>query len=197
VLRAAGMVAHDRWARHLAEPCSRFAILPGKRLAAFAATIAHESAGGTVLLENLNYSVGGLQATWPARFPPDVAAKLGRSTSQPADQEGIANRAYGGRMGNTLPGDGWRYRGRGLIQLTGRDAYRQAGAALGVDYEASPDLAAQEPHAALIAAWTWAEWKGCNALADTGNIEGWRRAINGGLNGLADVRKRYEAALVA
>jgi putative chitinase len=195
VLRAAGMVSYDRWARHLSEPCARFQILHGPRLAAFAATIAHESAGGVILSENLNYSVGGLQATWPTRFPASVAQKLGRAAGQVADQQGIAEIAYGGRMGNNQPGDGWKYRGRGLIQLTGRDAYRQAGDALGLDLEGNPDQAAQESHAALIAAWTWASWKGCNQKADAGDTKAWRRAINGGLNGLVDVERRYRAAM--
>lgn len=199
VLRAVGFVAFERWARHLAAPCERFAIRPGVRLAAFAATIAHESAGGTILTENLNYSVAGLQATWPARFPRDVAERLGRDDGRAAQQAAIANRAYASRMGNgaEASGDGWRYRGRGLIQLTGRDAYARAGAALLLPLEETPDLAADERHAAMIAAWTWAVWKGCNALADAGDVAAWRKAINGGHNGLADVRKRYAAALAA
>lgn len=197
VLRAAGMSDPDYWARHMAEPVARFGIHPGRRLAAFAATIAHESAGGTILRENLNYSVAGLQATWPTRFPPYLAEKYGRAPGKPADQQGIANHAYGGRMGNGPPesGDGWRYRGMGLIQLTGRDAYRQAGRALDLPLEANPDLAAAPQHAAAIAAWTWAAWKGCNAPADAENILEWRKRINGGLNGLEDVKRRYWAAL--
>lgn len=197
VLRAAGMADADYWARHLAEPVARFGIDRPRRLAAFAATIAHESAGGVVLRENLNYSVAGLMATWPNRFPPYIAEKYGRAPGKPADQQGIANYAYGGRMGNGPPetGDGWRYRGRSLIQLTGRDAYRRAGAALGLPLETDPELAVVPQNAALIAAWTWAAWKGCNAPADAENIIEWRRRINGGINGLEDVKRRYWAAL--
>lgn len=199
VLRAAGMVAYERWAGHLAAPCRRFAITPGRRLAAFAATIAHESAGGVRLVESLNYSPAGLRATWPSKFLAIEADMLGRRPGQDADQRGIAERAYGARMGNGPEGsgDGWRYRGRGLIQLTGRDAYRRAGAALSLDLEAKPELAAEEWAAALVAAWVWAAWKGCNDAADAGDVPKWRRLINGGLNGLADVRARYERALAA
>jgi putative chitinase len=199
VLRAAGMVAYERWAGHLAEPCRRFAITPGRRLAAFAATIAHESAGGTRLVESLNYTPAALMRTWPHRFPPSDAERMGRASDQPADQRAIAERAYGGRMGNAAEGhgDGWRFRGRGLIQITGRDGYRQAARATGLPLEDRPEIAEQEAEAGEIAAWVWAEWKRCNALADAGDIEGWRRAINGGLIGLADVRRRYEAALAA
>jgi putative chitinase len=199
VLKAAGFVEAEFWARHLAEPCQRFGIHPGRRLAAFAATVAHESANGQVLNENLNYSAAGLMKTWPNRFGGGLAERYGRTTGKPADQEGIANVAYGGRMGNGPPatGDGWAYRGRGLIQLTGRDAYRRAGAALGLPLEVTPAMAAEPQHAAAIAAWTWGAWKGCNPLADREDIEAWRRAINGGLNGLDDVRRRYRAALAA
>jgi putative chitinase len=85
----------------------------------------------------------------------------------------------------------------GLIQLTGRDAYRQAGAALNLPLETNPDMAASPQHAAVIACWTWAAWKGCNAPADREDIPEWRRRINGGVNGLEDVKRRYWAALAA
>lgn len=199
VLRAAGMKEPEFWAQALYQPCARFGIRPGKRLAAFAATIAHESADGLILVENLNYSVAGLQATWPARFPAELAQRIGRAPGKPADVQAIANYAYANRMGNGSPasGDGWKYRGRGLVQITGRDAYRQAGRALGIPLEDEPDLATRVDHAAAIAAWVWGPWKGCNEPADRGAVEEWRRRINGGLNGLDDVRRRYERALSA
>lgn len=197
VLKAAGFVEAEFWARHLAEPCQRFGIHPGRRLAAFAATVAHESANGQVLRENLNYSAAGLLKTWPDRFDGDLAEQFGRTSTKPANQRAIANQAYGMRMGNgpSHSDDGWTYRGRGLIQLTGRDAYRLAGRALFIPLETRPDMATEPPHAAAIAAWTWAAWKGCNPMADRDDVEAWRRAINGGLNGLDDVRRRYRAAL--
>ena len=196
VLAAAGMVHAEGWARALEGPCKRRAIWPGRRLAAFAATIAHESAGGSLLHENLNYSAAGLRATWPSRFTQDEAEALGRMPGKPADPQGIANKVYGGRLGNTGIADGWRYRGRGLIHLTGRDNYRLAGRALGIDLEANPEQAAEWGVAAEVAAWFWSE-NGCNALADLGDIEGWRKRVNGGHIGLEDVRRRYEAAVKA
>ena len=94
-----------------------------------------------------------------------------------------------------LPCDGWRYRGRGLIQLTGKDAYSRAADATGLPLVSDPDLAATPEAAAEVACWTWAVWKDCNPLADAGDIERWRKAINGGLNGLQDVKARYAQAL--
>ena len=197
ILRAAGFARPDVWAEHIAGPARRFGITAGRRAAAFAATIAHESGGGALLVESLNYSPAGLRATWPARFSAADAERMGRVSDRPADQRAIAERAYGGRMGNAVEGsgDGWSYRGRGLIQITGRDAYRQATDALGIPLVQHPDLAAQPNTAGAVACWVWAEWKGCNGLADAGDIEGWRRAINGGLIGLDDVTRRYAAAL--
>ncbi|GGJ14406.1 glycoside hydrolase family 19 protein [Neoroseomonas lacus] len=197
ILRAAGFTQPDMWAQHIAGPARRWEITAGRRAAAFAATIGHESDGGARLVENLNYSAAGLRQTWPARFSAADAERMGRGSDHSADQRAIAERAYGGRMGNGVEGsgDGWSYRGRGLIQITGRDAYRLATDACGLPLVQHPDLAAQPNCAAAVACWAWASWKGCNALADAGDIEGWRRAINGGLNGLEDVRRRYAAAL--
>jgi putative chitinase len=199
ILRAAGMVRPEAWAQHIAEPARRYGINNQRRAAAFAATIAHESANGTRMAESLNYSPAGLRATWPARFSQADADMLGRRLGQEADQRAIAERAYGGRMGNGPEGtgDGFRFRGRGLIQITGRDAYRRAGAATGLRLEEHPENAEAEAVAAEIAAWTWAEWKRCNPLADAENVQGWRRAINGGLNGLDDVQIRYARALAS
>jgi putative chitinase len=197
ILRAVGFAEPAAWASHIAFPAARRGIFAGKRAAAFAATIAHESDGGRRLVESLNYSPAGLRATWGSRFTVADAERMGRVSDRPADQRAIAERAYGGRMGNAAEGhgDGFLFRGRGLIQLTGRDAYRVATDALGLPILQQPDLAAQPNVAAEIAAWTWAAWKGCNPMAEAGKIEDWRRAINGGLNGLDDVRQRYEAAL--
>jgi putative chitinase len=197
ILREVGFAEPAAWASHIAFPAARRGIHAGKRAAAFAATIAHESDGGRRLVESLNYSPQGLRATWPSRFTVADAERMGRVSDRPADQRAIAERAYGGRMGNATEGsgDGFMFRGRGLIQLTGRDAYRVATDALGLPILQQPDLAAQMNVAAEIAAWTWAAWKGCNDLADRDNVAGWRQAINGGLNGLSDVKARYEAAL--
>lgn len=197
ILRAAGFQRPDAWADAIAGPARRYGIHAGRRAAAFAATIAHESGGGERLVESLNYSPAGLRATWPARFSEADAERMGRMGDRPADQRAIAERAYGGRLGNAPEGhgDGWLYRGRGLIQITGRDAYSIAADATGLPLVASPDLAMDPENAAEIAAWVWGPWKGCNPLADAGDVEGWRRRINGGVIGIEDVRRRYAAAL--
>jgi putative chitinase len=100
----------------------------------------------------------------------------------------IGERVYGGRMGNGPEGagDGYAFRGRGLIQLTGRAMYRKCGQALGVDFEATPAMLEQPIYAALSAAWLWAEEKLCNALADEGKFQSIVLRVNGGLNGLDD-----------
>lgn len=109
-----------------------------------------------------------------------------------------AQRGYEGRkdLGNTQPGDGSRFRGRGLIQITGRANYQAVSDALGVDFVATPSLLQQDGYAARSAAWWWAT-HGCNELTDTGSVEAVTRRINGGLNGLADRQRRYSIALEA
>lgn len=208
VLRAAGFADPDRWAAALRGSASRYAITRPRRAAAFAATIGHESAGGVRLVESLNYSAKAL----PAKFGPhrgmnaEVAQRIGRlendrgAVLRPADQRAIANTIYGGtwgriHLGNTEPDDGWRFRGRGLIQVTGRDGYQRAANATGLPLLERPELAEEIDAAAEIACWAWAVWKQCNPMADQGAIEDWRRAINGGTFGLDDVKRRYEAAL--
>lgn len=197
ILRAAGFSRPDAWAPLIADPARRYGIHAGRRAAAFAATVAHESGGGERLVESLNYTPEALRRTWPARFSVADAERMGRVGDRPADQRAIAERAYGGRMGNASEGsgDGWLYRGRGLIQLTGRDAYSIAADATGLPLVASPERAAEPGVAVEVACWVWGAWKGCNGPADAGDIETWRRRINGGLIGLEDVRRRYAAAL--
>jgi putative chitinase len=208
VLRAAGFADPDRWAAALRSSASRYAINRPRRVAGFAATIGHESGGGVRLVESLNYSAKAL----PSKFGPhrgmnaEVAQRIGRlendrgAVLRAADQRAIANTVYGGswgriHLGNTEPDDGWRFRGRGLIQVTGRDGYRRAEEATGLPLLDRPELAEEFDAAAEIACWAWSVWKGCNPLADDGAVQDWRRAINGGLNGLDDVQRRYDAAL--
>ncbi len=199
ILRAAGFVNPSTWAVSIAPAAQRRGIHAGRRAAAFAATIAHESAGGTRLVESMNYDPAGLMKTWPSRFTQDAANSLGRRNGMAARQEAIAETVYGGRMGNGPrgSGDGWRYRGRGLIQITGRDAYSTAADALNLPLVSRPEIAAEPGAAAEIAAWTWGAWKGCNSLADAGDVESWRRRINGGHIGLDDCRARYRAVMEA
>lgn len=158
---------------------ARFKINSPVRMAAFIAQVGHESGQLTRMAENLNYSADRLQAVWPNRFDAALAAQVARKPEQ------IANIAYGGRMGNALPGDGWKYRGRGLIQLTGASNYRAAGAALGLDLVNHPELVEQPDTAALVASWFW-QSNGLNELADSGQFAKITRTINGGLTGQAD-----------
>ncbi|HEK0905465.1 TPA: glycoside hydrolase family 19 protein [Pseudomonas putida] len=165
------------------------------RLAAFLAQVGHESGQLRNLVENLNYSAEALVRTWPSRF---TAQNAGAYARQP---EKIANRVYGGRMGNgqETSGDGWRYRGRGLIQLTGRDNYRAAGQALGLPLLEQPELLEQSEHASASAAWWWSQ-RGLNELADAGRIQDIGSIINTGQpgrvpHGAAERKALYDLAV--
>ena len=177
------------WLDPLTSAFERFEINTPERQAAFIGQCAHESANFKTLQENLNYSAKGLNATWPSRFPSDEAAQPFHR--QP---EKIANKVYSGRMGNTDEGDGWKYRGRGLIQLTGKDNYRLASDALGVDFIADPDLVLTKEYAALTAAWYWNK-RGLNKEADAKDFTGMTKKINGGTIGLADRVAHINSAL--
>ncbi|WP_134607351.1 glycoside hydrolase family 19 protein, partial [Pseudomonas aeruginosa] len=141
----------------------------------------------TRLVENLNYSAQGLAATWPSRYrgadgkPNALALNLARHP------QAIANNTYASRNGNgdEASGDGWRYRGRGLLQITGRSNYRAVAAGLGQPLEAEPELLEQPEWAALSAAWWWST-HGLNELADRGEFAAITRRINGVLNGQAE-----------
>lgn len=177
------------WLEPLTAAFNRFDINTPERQAAFIGQCAHESGSFKTLQENLNYSAKGLNATWPSRFPSEEAA-------QPfhRNPEKIANKVYSGRMGNTEEGDGWKYRGRGLIQLTGKDNYRLASDALGVDFVANPDLVLTREYAALTAAWYWNK-RGLNKEADAKDFTGMTKKINGGTIGLADRVAHINTAL--
>ena len=166
----------------------RYQIVGAKRVAAFVAQIGHESGQLTRLVENLNYSAEGLMKTWPSRFD------LVRATAAARKPEQIANIVYAGRMGNTEPGDGWKYRGRGLFQVTGRANYAACGETLGLDLINQPTLLEQLQYAAMSAAWFWST-RGLNTLADAGDFVKITRRINGGLTGQADRQALYDKAL--
>ena len=173
-----------KWLEPLKETFEKYQIDTPKRQAAFIGQCMHESAGFKTLTENLNYSARGLMATWPSRFPSEeVANQYARNP------EKIANRVYGGRMGNgpEETGDGWKYRGRGIKQLTGKENYERCGSGLGVDLVGNPDLLLDPKYAALSAGWYWNKHN-INQLADRGDIETMTRRINGGLLGL-DARR--------
>lgn len=163
----------------------------GRRLAHFLAQCLHETGGLTILMENLNYRAERLRQVWPKRFP-TLASALPFAHHPRA----LANKVYMGRLGNYAPDDGWRYRGRGLLQLTGRDSYRRIGEALGLGLVDDPELVLAPAHGLRVAGETW--WQAqCNIFADADNLEGVTRAINGGLIGLASradwLAKAWEA----
>jgi putative chitinase len=171
----------------------RFEINSSARIAAFLAQVAHESGELRRLVENLNYSAKGLMRVWPKRFP-----TLEKATAYERQPEKLANYVYAKRLGNgdEASGDGWRFRGRGLLQITGRGNYRTAAKALELRLEDQPDLLETPPVAALAAAQFW-QSRGLNELADDRNDddddEDFVRIsviINGGRVGLPD-RKHY------
>ena len=180
------------WATAISGEMPRWHIDTPQRHAMFLAQCAHESAGFTRFEENLNYSAEALMRTWPSRFPTfAAAAEVARRP------EAISNRVYANRLGNgnEASGDGWKYRGRGAIQITGRSNYRRAGLSLGFPLEANPAEAALPTQGARVACWYWF-FHGLNDLADDGDFEGITRRINGGTNGQAD-RERWLAKACA
>ena len=186
-----------QWLPHLSQAAHRYQIdASPRRLAAWLATIAHESARLTRVIENLNYSAEGLARTWPSRYAdmtgqPNATAR--RIARKPED---IANLTYSGRMGNggAGSGDGWKYRGRGLIQITGRANYAECGEALDLDLINHPELLEKPQHACMSAAWFWAS-RGLNTLADAGSFSNITSRINGGQNGAVDRQALYDMAL--
>lgn len=152
------------------------------RLQFFLAQIGHESGGLTITTENLNYSAPRMCQVWPSRFP-----TLTSALACEHKPELLANTVYCNRMGNgdAGSGDGWRYRGRGYIQITGRDAYEQIGAIAGLDLVGVPDLAFQ-PDSALHVACAFWKWKTLNTLCDGGDFTAVTKRINGGITGLPE-----------
>ena len=171
----------DEWLIPLNNAMSLYEITTPAREAHFLAQCAHESGGFVHLVENLNYSPHVLLTVFPTHFKPEEAVDFAH------DPERIANRVYANRMGNgdEASGDGRAFRGRGLIQLTGRANVTRCGQALGVNLADAPELLEQPVFASLSAAWYWA-MRGLNAKADVGDFVGIVKAINGGTEGIED-----------
>ena len=186
-----------QWLPHLSQAAHRYQIdASPRRLAAWLATIAHESARLTSVVENLNYSAMGLAQTWPARYADMTGQPNALAQSIARKPATIASLTYANRMGNgpSETGDGWIYRGRGLIQITGRANYAQSGAALGLDLINKPEQL-EQPYLAAMSAAEWWHRHGCNVFADVGDMAEVTRRVNGGLTGLDDRLKLYSAAL--
>jgi len=180
-----------KWLEPLNETFAKYDISTPVRQAYFIGQCAHESNNFTRLEEGLNYSASRLMAVWPSRFPSlDVANQYANNP------EKLANFVYAGRLGNgnEESGDGWRYHGRGVIQLTGKDNYANCGSGLGVDLLGSPNLLIDPQYAVLSAGWFWNK-KGLNALADAGDLDTMTKRINGGLLGLDDRKAKIAKAL--
>jgi putative chitinase len=159
------------------------------RIGAFIAQTAHESMGLTVFVENLNYSAQGLLKVFPKYFTGSQAADYARQPQK------IANRVYANRLGNgnEASGDGWKYRGKGAIQLTGKDNYRRCGQAFGLDLVANPELLLLPENVFKSAAWFWRE-NNLNAYADVQDFTKLTKRINGGTVGLQDRLAYYQRA---
>jgi len=168
----------EQWLEPLLETFAKFGITTAYQQAGFIGQCLHES-GFKTLVENLNYSKEGLVKTWPSRFTTATAAPYHRNP------ERIANRVYADRLGNgsEASGEGWKYRGRGLIQLTGKANYRACADALGVDLVAKPELVAEAKYACLSAGWFWNK-NNLNLYCDNQDWVGLTRRINGGTIGL-------------
>lgn len=164
-----------------------------KRAAAFIAQIAHESGGFNAVVENLNYSAKGLMGTFKKYFPDEATAKA--YERQP---ERIANKVYANRMKNgpESSGDGWKFRGRGLIQLTGRDNYTRFSEGLGISLEETVAYLETPEGAVSSAGWFW-DNNSLNAFCDRDDFVGLTKRINGGTIGLQDRIHHYELALQA
>jgi len=179
------------WVDALNETFTRFQISSPRQQAAFIGQCAHECGNFRILEENLNYRAATLMKLWPKRFPTQEVAN-----AYAGNPKKIANMVYCGRMDNRdeASGDGYRFRGRGCIQLTGHANYFHAGKALGVNLVMQPDLVATPKYAALTAGWFWSTHN-CNMLAEAGDWNGLTKKINGGTIGLEDRIFRTNHAL--
>ena len=181
----------QKWLEPLHETFEKYDISNPLRQAAFIGQCQHESNNFKTLEEGLNYSATRLMAVWPSRFPSlDVANQYANNP------EKLANKVYGGRadLGNTEDGDGWKFHGRGVIQLTGRSNYQVCGDALSQPFTSQPSLLLEPEWACMSAGWFFNK-KGLNALADQEDWTTMTKRINGGTLGLDDRINRIHKAM--
>ncbi len=181
----------DQWFEAIYEILPEYEITTPQRVAAFLAQCAHESGGFVFLKENLNYKAASLRRVFPKYFPDDAIA-----AQYAGKGEMIANRVYANRMGNgdEASGDGWRYCGRGLIQLTGKNNYTFFAGSLNIPVEEASEYLQTFEGAVQSACFFWEQNK-LNQWADAGDILTLTKRINGGTIGLEDRIKHYEHAL--
>jgi len=180
------------WVDPLNETFERFGIFSQNQQAMFIGQCSHECGNFRLLEENLNYKAVTLMKLWPKRFP-----TLEKANEFSGNPKKIANSVYSLRMGNRdeNSGDGFRFRGRGIIQLTGHSSYFHCGKALGVDFVANPDLVSSPKYAALSGGWFWDTHK-LNPPADALDYTKVTKIINGGTIGLDDRIKHVQQALM-
>ena len=180
-----------QWADPLNETFERFNIVTNNQKAMFIGQCSHECGNFRLLEENLNYKAATLMKLWPKRFP-----TLEKANEYAGNPKKIANMVYSSRMGNRdeASGDGFRFRGRGIIQLTGYSSYFHAGKALGVDLVLDPDIVSTPKFATLTGGWFWSTHN-LNAPADALDYIKCTKIINGGTIGLDDRIKHVQLAL--
>ena len=180
----------DHWYDALSQALPDYEINTPHRIAAFLAQCAHESGGFNAIKENLNYKAESLCRVWPRYFNAGNAAQYAHN------QEAIANRAYANRMGNGSEesGDGYKFCGRGLIQLTGRSNYQAFADSLQISIDDASEYLKTFEGCVQSACWFW-EANNLNQYADNGDILTMTKRINGGTLGLEDRKKHYEHAL--
>jgi putative chitinase len=184
----------ENWHKAMMILLPSYEINTPRRISAFIAQCAHESGNFRFLRENLNYRWESLRRVFPKYFPDDATAQ--RYAAMPNKQEAIANRVYASRMGNgpEESGDGWKYAGKGLIQLTGRHNYQNFADSIGTPLEEVPEYLVTFEGAVQSACWFW-ETNNLNRWADAGDIERVSRIVNGGTHGMEDRVQRYNGAL--
>lgn len=185
------------WCKVLNEMLPKYGITSPRRIASFISQCAHESGDFRLLEENLNYKEETLLRVFPRYFGPGKqnAAEYAKNPEKIANYVYMdKNRSASGALGNTQEGDGWRFRGRGLKQVTGRSNYTTFGKAIGKTAEEVAEYLETKEGALVSALWYW-QSRGLNEVADTGDVAKVTKIINGGDIGLPDRRKRYDEAL--
>jgi putative chitinase len=164
-----------------------FGVDTPKKIAHFLSQVGSESGGFAIAIENMFYTAKRLMVVWPSRFK-----TLEKAQEYEKNPQKLANFVYANRMGNgdSASGDGFRYRGRGLLQLTGRSMYKGVGAAANLPLEEHPEIAEHAPNALVIAGGAW-KFDGVDKLSENATVEAYTQKINGGQTNIADRKKRF------